>query len=85
MDFSYEKDGLMEAYEWVLLNCMHEDQLLFVREDGVELTWSLLTPVIEKLESTPATEKFPNYLAGSSGSEEAASLIEREGRTWSPL
>ena len=85
MDFSYPSDVLMDAYEWVLLNCMHDDQLLFVREDGVEQTWSLLTPVIERLESTPATGKFPNYPAGSSGPEEAARLIAREGRQWSPL
>ena len=85
MDFSYPSDVLMDAYEWVLLNCMHDDQLLFVREDGVEETWSLLTPVIERLESTPATGKFPNYPAGSSGPEEAARLIEREGRQWRPL
>jgi glucose-6-phosphate 1-dehydrogenase len=85
MDFSYQKDVLLDAYEWVLLNCMHDDQLLFVREDGVEQTWSLLTPVIERFESTTPVERFPNYAAGSSGPEEAASLIERDGRTWRPL
>ncbi len=85
MDFCYEKDGVMDAYEWVLLNCMLDDQLLFVREDGVEETWSLLTPVIERLEATAAAEKFPNYAAGSSGPEEAVLLIERDGRQWNPL
>ncbi len=85
MDFSYQRDVLMDAYEWVLLNCMSDDQLLFVREDGVEQTWALLTPVIEKLEATTPIEKFPNYAAGSSGPEEAAYLIERDGRTWRPL
>ena len=85
MDFSYQKDVLMDAYEWVLLDCMHGDHLLFVREDGVEQTWSLLTPVINRLESTTAVEKFPNYAAGSSGPKEAALLIERDGRTWRPL
>ena len=57
----------MDAYEWVLLNCMHDDQLLFVREDGVEQTWSLLTPVIDRLESITKVDEFPNYAAGSSG------------------
>jgi glucose-6-phosphate 1-dehydrogenase len=85
MDFSYQKDVLMDAYEWVLLNCMHHDQLLFVREDGVEETWALLTPVIEKLEATTELLKFPNYAAGSSGPEEAALLIQKDGRTWRPL
>ena len=85
MDFSYQRDVLMDAYEWVLLNCMGDDQLLFVREDGVEQTWSLLTPVIEKLESSTPIEKSPNYAAGSSGPEEATWLIEKDGRTWRPL
>jgi glucose-6-phosphate 1-dehydrogenase len=85
MDFRYPRNVLMDAYEWVLLNCMHDDQLLFVREDGVEQTWSLLTPVIERLESTTSTGQFPNYAAGSSGPEEADSLIKRDGRAWRPL
>jgi glucose-6-phosphate 1-dehydrogenase len=85
MDFRYPRDVLMDAYEWVLLNCMHDDQLLFVREDGVEQTWSLLTPVIERLESTTPPDQFPNYAAGSSGPEEADLLIQRDGRAWRPL
>jgi glucose-6-phosphate 1-dehydrogenase len=85
MDFSYQRDILMEAYEWVLLNCMHDDQLLFVREDAVEQTWSLLTPVIERLESATPIDKFPNYAAGSSGPEDADSLMKRNGRAWRPL
>ena len=85
MDFCYQKDVLMDAYEWVLLNCMHDDQLLFVREDGVEKTWSLLTPVMERLESTTAVDQFPNYAAGSSGPKEANLLIQGDGRAWRPL
>jgi glucose-6-phosphate 1-dehydrogenase len=82
MDFSYLKDVLMDAYEWVLLDCMHGDHLLFVSEDAVEQTWSLLTPLINRLESTTPAGKFPNYAAGSSGPKEAALLIERDGRAW---
>lgn len=85
MDFSYPREVLMDAYEWVLLNCMSDDQLLFVREDGVEQTWSLLTPVIEELESSTPVDKFPNYAAGSSGPEDATRLIEKDGRVWRPL
>jgi len=85
MDFSYQKDIQMEAYEWVLLECMRGDQMLFVREDGVELTWALLTPVIERLESTIESDKFLNYDAGSSGPSEAELLIEQDGGTWRPL
>jgi len=46
---------------------------------------SLLTPVIERLESTTSPDQFPNYAAGSSGPEEADLLIKRDGRAWRPL
>lgn len=85
MDFSYPVDIQLSAYEWVLLDCMRGDQMLFVREDGVELTWSLLTPVIERLESVTETGRFPNYAAASPGPGEAELLIQRDGREWRPL
>jgi glucose-6-phosphate 1-dehydrogenase len=85
MDFVYQKGVFMSAYGWVLLDCMRGDQMLFLQQEGVELTWSLLTPVIEKLESFTEEGKFPNYEAGSSGPDEAKRLIERDGRSWRPL
>ncbi len=84
-EFSYQKELLLDAYEWVLLDCMHGDPLLFVREDGIEQAWALLTPVIHQIESSTKTEDFPNYAAGSAGPEDAARLIERDGREWRPL
>lgn len=85
MDFSYQKDVLLDAYEWVLLDCMVGDQMLFLQQEGVEETWAVLTPIIEKLKATTKPEKFPNYAAGSSGPEEANLLIERDGRSWRPF
>ncbi|MFQ5887277.1 MAG: glucose-6-phosphate dehydrogenase [Candidatus Hydrothermarchaeales archaeon] len=85
MDFSYQGDILLDAYEWVLLDCMQGDHMLSVREDGVEQAWALLTPVIDKLESTTKVGRFPNYWAGSSGPDDAALLVERTGRRWRPL
>jgi glucose-6-phosphate 1-dehydrogenase len=85
MDFSYQKVFMLGAYERVLLDCMQGDQMLFVRADGVEQTWALLTPMIKKLESEAKKENFPNYPSGSSGTVEAAALIERDARRWRPL
>jgi glucose-6-phosphate 1-dehydrogenase len=85
MDFSYRKDVFLDAYEWVLLDCILGDQMLFLRQEGVEETWSLLTPAIEKLETTTDIARFPNYAAGSSGPEEARLLLEKDGRAWRPL
>ncbi len=84
LDFSYPGNVVLDAYERVLLDCMEGDQMLFIREDVVDLTWSLLTPLIEKLESDKSIF-FPNYAAGSEGPEAAAQLMEQDGRRWRPL
>lgn len=76
---------MLEAYERVLLDCMQGDQMLFVRADGMEQTWALLTPLIEKLEAGTKPDRFPNYESGSSGPKEASLLTERDGRTWRSL
>ncbi|HXY62023.1 MAG TPA: glucose-6-phosphate dehydrogenase, partial [Nitrospirota bacterium] len=35
MNYSYPRDVLLDAYEWVLLDCMLGDHMLFTREDSV--------------------------------------------------
>lgn len=85
MDFTYKKEVSHDAYEWVLLDCMLGDQMLFLRQEGVEETWALLTPAIAKLEPTTGKDMFPNYDSGSSGPFEAHQLIENDSRSWRPL
>lgn len=84
MTFSYPRGVLLEAYEWVLLDCMIGDHMLFMREDGVELAWSALTPALERIEQEKQVP-LATYTAGSQGPVEAARLIERDGRRWRPL
>jgi len=84
MDYTYPTGVELDAYEWVLLDCMLGDHMLFTRQDGVEQAWSLLTPVIEQLE-TGSSGDIPHYTAGSSGPIEALRLIEKDSRTWRPL
>ncbi len=85
MNFSYGSDVMLDAYEWVLLDCMSGDQMLFLRREGVELSWSLLTPLIDLLAETAQPEDFPNYPAGSEGPESAKKLVENDGRSWRPI
>jgi glucose-6-phosphate 1-dehydrogenase len=82
MDFAYQKVFSLNDYERVLLDCMQGDQMLFVRGDGVEVAWALLSPLIDKLESIRYPKKFPNYEAGSSGPDAAAELLKKDGRFW---
>jgi len=84
MNFSFGSVGL-DAYEWVLLDCMLGDRMLFLGEEAVEQTWKLLTPLIEKLEATTEVRGFPNYASGSEGPEGAKHLMEKDERAWMPL
>jgi glucose-6-phosphate 1-dehydrogenase len=84
MAYAYPRGVHLDAYEWVLLDCMLGDHMLFMREDGVELAWSALTPVLERIESAMQVPlRF--YSAGAEGPEEAAVLLGRDSRRWRPL
>ncbi|MEJ2696273.1 MAG: glucose-6-phosphate dehydrogenase [Candidatus Sulfobium sp.] len=85
MDFAYQKVFSLGDYDRVLLDCMQGDQMLFVRQDAVEQTWALLTPLLEKLEAGADPREFPNYEAGSEGPSDACRLIESDRRSWRPL
>lgn len=83
MDFHYSaghEDTALDAYEKVLLDCMSGDQMLFWRQDGVELCWSFLTPILEKCETCGnRAEMLKFYPAGSQGPEALSRL-----RAYSP-
>ncbi len=86
MDFRYHDIfgvELPDAYERLLLDCMLEDQTLFWRSDGIEASWSLVTPVLEKWEAEGCPLAF--YESGSWGPREAEELLKRDGRQWREL
>jgi glucose-6-phosphate 1-dehydrogenase len=84
MRYEYPRGVLLDAYEWVLMDCMLGDHMLFMREDSVELAWSALTPLLERIESG-ARSPLHLYDAGSDGPTAAAELLERDGRAWRSL
>ena len=87
MDFNYQgtfKTLSPDAYERLFLDCLTGDQMLFARHDWLDLSWSLLMPVLDYWKKHPA-KNFPNYKAGSLGPQEASDLIERDGRFWRPI
>jgi glucose-6-phosphate 1-dehydrogenase len=72
MDFHYHQNysgPVLEAYEKVLLDCMLGDQMLFWRQDGVELCWSFLTPLLRECETC---------------SDRSEMLFPYESGTWGP-
>jgi len=86
MNFSYKSVFLIdmpEAYERLLLDCMVGDQTLFTRQDDVEVSWQLLTPVLQAWEQD---ESAPyKYTAGSESFAAADNLIESDGLKWRRL
>jgi glucose-6-phosphate 1-dehydrogenase len=65
----------LDAYARALLDCMQGDHMLFWRQDGVEFSWSFLTPVLRQCESgDTGAGGLHFYPAGSQGPEELARL-----------
>jgi len=75
MDFLYSQDyqgPVLEAYEKVLLDGIRGDQMLFWRQDGVELCWSFLTPILDECETcSNRKDMLLSYEAGSWGPDVA--------------
>ena len=85
MDFLYREAfdvEIPDAYERLLLDCMVGDQTLFVRRDGMEVEWSLLTPVLASWEEAGDKVQLSPYPAGSWGPAEADGLLARDGDQW---
>jgi glucose-6-phosphate 1-dehydrogenase len=87
MNFSYaDAFGKSSAngYERLLLDAMLGDATLFAHRDGVEATWTLLTPILDQWASSKP-KGFPNYAAGTWGPESGDELLARDGRAWHKL
>ena len=84
MDFSYAEAFGAEAhpaYETLLLDCMIGDPTLFTRSDEVEMAWTLIDPVLQRLEQKQADDIL-TYPAGSWGPAKAQALIEKGDGSW---
>ncbi|MFA6220750.1 MAG: glucose-6-phosphate dehydrogenase [Desulfomonilaceae bacterium] len=73
MHFDYRQNyagPVMDAYEKAIMDCIQGDHMLFWRQDGVELCWSFLEPLLEDCENCPDRgEALLFYPAGSWGPE----------------
>jgi glucose-6-phosphate 1-dehydrogenase len=78
MNFNYYQgyEGpALTAYAKVLLDCMLGDQTLFWRQDGVELCWKFLAPMLGDSRS----DRLFLYKAGTWGPQEAAKFFKAHG------
>ena len=78
MHFDYNQGypgPTLEAYEKVLLDCLLGDQTLFWRQDGVELCWGFLTPILRECDCPDQGKRLHTYEAGSWGPEAVKNLL----------
>jgi glucose-6-phosphate 1-dehydrogenase len=86
MNFNYRSvfsAEMPEAYQRLLLDCMVGDQTLFTRQDDVEVSWGLLTPILQAWEDSSASPHV--YPAGCESFAQADELIAADGRQWRAL
>ena len=55
------------GYETLIYDCMMGDPTLFQRADMVEAAWSVVQPILDVVESTPASARFPELCRGHLG------------------
>ncbi|MFI5385089.1 MAG: glucose-6-phosphate dehydrogenase [Fimbriimonadales bacterium] len=88
MDFRYQDEFQTqspEAYETLLYDVMIGDGTLFMRDDQEHAAWTVVTPILDVWENTPAFS-MPNYSSGTWGPTAAERLLAQDGRSWfSPL
>lgn len=86
MEFHYASihaGDLLDAYETVILDCLLGDHTLFVRQEGVELCWAFLSPILEACETCDnRRQALHSYAAGTWGPSTAGDLLGRDGRVW---
>jgi glucose-6-phosphate 1-dehydrogenase len=85
MDFDYDdffgKDP-STGYETLLHDAMSGDSTLFQRNDFVDASWQIVSPILDIWQNVPA-RRFPNYAARRAwGPAEADALLQRDGRQW---
>ncbi|GAA1136886.1 glucose-6-phosphate dehydrogenase [Nocardioides aquiterrae] len=71
---------LPDAYERLLMDVIRGNPTLFMRRDEVEAAWTWTEPILQRWASSPDRPK--RYAAGTDGPTAAATLLERDGRTW---
>jgi glucose-6-phosphate 1-dehydrogenase len=95
MDFRYDEvfgGDNQDAYQRLLLDALRGDATLFTRRDEVERCWEFVQPLLDVWERPGAAgageaHELPLslYGIGSDGPREAARLLGRDGRRWTPL
>ena len=84
MNFSYEDTfghGTPEAYERLLMDCIHGDATLFTRSDEVLAAWAYVDSMLNGWAAHPRM-KLPQYEPGTWGPPEIDQFMKSQGFAW---
>ena len=81
LDFAQtSKSRRVEAYERLLLDAMHGDLTLFVRDDELSAAWDWVDPIMNTWKND--SEGLKSYIAGSWGPAASSYLLAQNGSVW---
>ena len=87
LEFHYHDDfagiDIPDAYERLLLDVIAGDPSLFTRNDEIELAWSIIDPIIQRLDLPGAPVPY-RYLPGMDGPPNGEELLLDDSRRWLP-
>lgn len=87
MDFSYGEAfgrSTPEAYERLLMDCIHGDATLFTRSDEVLAAWAFIDDILKAWAKHPRV-KLPQYRPGTWGPKEMDEFAGSHGHNWREL
>ncbi len=70
----------VESYERLLLDALHGDLTLFVRDDELNAAWEWIDPIMNTWKND--SEGLKSYIAGSWGPAAASYLLAQYGAAW---
>lgn len=70
----------VESYERLLLDAMHGDLTLFVRDDELSAAWEWIDPIMSAWQND--SEGLKSYAAGSWGPTASSVLLAQSGTAW---
>jgi glucose-6-phosphate 1-dehydrogenase len=83
LDFSFSQgftEVAPEAYERLLLDVMHGDATLFIREDEVDVAWQIVQPILDAIGGGGLPVHA--YESGSWGPSAADAILDARFDHW---
>jgi glucose-6-phosphate 1-dehydrogenase len=86
MHFQYDEafgpHSVPDSYERLILDGIHGDPSLFIRNDAIDLAWQFIDPILHQWDTDTDAPAVATYARGSEGPKEADELLARDGRAW---